>query len=52
METRANLLRSLGDKLYEKRKAAALEIEELIRGLIKVNNTRLVLFSFIRNLLN
>ena len=40
METRANLLRALGDKLYEKRKAAALEIEDLIRELIKSNNTR------------
>ena len=40
MESRAGLLRALGDKLYEKRKAAALEIEELIRELIKAKNTR------------
>ena len=40
MESRAGLLRALGDKLYEKRKAAALEIEELIRELIKTKNTR------------
>ena len=43
-ERRAALLRSIGDKLYEKRKATALEIEELCRELVKANNTR---FTFL-----
>ncbi|XP_061761061.1 protein VAC14 homolog [Nerophis ophidion] len=34
----ANIVRALNDKLYEKRKVAALEIEKLVRELVAQNN--------------
>jgi hypothetical protein len=39
-ESQANLFRSLGDKLYEKRKAAALEVEIRARSAIQQKNSR------------
>lgn len=34
-----NIVRALNDKLYEKRKVAALEIEKLVREFVAQNNT-------------
>lgn len=34
-----NIVRALNDKLYEKRKVAALEIEKLVRDFVAQNNT-------------
>ncbi|XP_053558318.1 protein VAC14 homolog [Bombina bombina] len=35
----ANIVRALNDKMYEKRKVAALEIEKLVREFVAQNNT-------------
>ena len=41
-ESQASLLRALGDKLYEKRKAAALEVEIRARTAVQQKNISFV----------
>ena len=37
-----SVVRGIGDKLYEKRKCAALEVEQLVKNLAAAGNTRRV----------
>ena len=37
-----SVVRSIGDKLYEKRKCAALEVEQLVKSLAATGNTKRV----------